>query len=207
MNAEYNSKYTTYLDVYARLTSIIKHKKINPADVLTWCVECETEWIGDFPSLVPHLKVKLQVKDKSARIPPYSARILDVFKEDGSKVSYYNNGAYLVFNSDFTDKHIYINFMGIAIDPEKEIPYIKKGHEEACMRHCIVNLYYEDFLNGKISGQVYGEMKEERNLQVQAAIQDYSTMDRKELMEIAAVRLNMMPYLRINSNYHTEIGG
>lgn len=207
MNAEQNSKYTTYLDIYARLTRIIKHKHINPADILDWCSECETEWIGSFASLVPYLDVELEVKDYSARIPPYCVRILDVYNSQDKHVDYYSNGAYIVLKSDYKEKNIFINFMGLAMDAERGIPYILKGHEEACLRHCIVNIYYEDFLNGKIHPTAYGEMKEERNLQVQAAIQDYSQMDRKELMEITAVRTNMMPYIRMNSKYHNSIGG
>lgn len=202
-----NHKYTTYKEIAARVSKIIKHKEINPADIMSWAIECETEWIGDFPSLVHYRKVKIKVVDKSARIPPYCSRLLDVYEDpqrNDKAIPYYNNGAYIVLNSDYKKDHLYINFMGLAID-EDGIPMIKKGHEEACLRHILVNLYYEDFLTGRISPTAYGEMKEERNLQVQAAVQDLSNYDRKQLMEIAAIHMNMMPHIRFDSHEHTGI--
>jgi hypothetical protein len=204
-----NSKYTTYKEIIARLSSLIKLKNINPADIMAWSIECETEWIGDFPSLISYNKVKLQVKDKMARIPPYCARLLDVYddpEKSNSHVNYYNNGSYVILGSEYTKDHVYINFLGIALD-EDGIPLIKKGHEEACIRHCIVNAYYEDFINGRIAAVVYGEMKEERNLQVQAAVQSYDNISRKDLAEISAIHMNMLPHIRFDSHVHTGIGG
>lgn len=201
-----NHKYTTYKEIAARLSAIIKRKEINPADIMAWAIECETEWIGDFPSLVRYNVVKLKVRDKMARIPPYCARLLDVYEDPSSNrkaVNYYNNGAYIVLDSGYKNDYIYINFDGIALD-EDGIPLIKKGHEEACIRHIIVNAYYEDFLDGRLNATAYGEMKEERNLQVQAAVQDYSNYDRKDLMEVAAIHMNMLPYIQYDSHAHHE---
>ena len=205
-----DAKYTTFEEIFTRITSIIRGKSINPADILEWCVQCETEWIGDFASLVPYLKVQLEVRDKMARIPPYKVRILDVYENpenQKSSVEYYDNGAYIVLNSSYSKNYIFINFMGIAVEPKTGIPLIKKGHEEACVRHCIVNLYYEDFLNGRISPTAYGEMKEERNLQVRAAQSDYTDYDRKDLMRINAIHMNMLPYIRFDTLYHKSITG
>jgi len=196
-----NSKYTTYKEIIARVSSLVRHKNINPADIMAWSIECETEWIQSFASLVPYYKAKITVKDKMARVPPYCARLLDVYSnpdDEKSHVNYYNNGAYIILGSDYVQPHVYINFMGLPLD-EEGIPLIKKGHEEACVWHCLVNAHLEDFINGRISPTAYGEMKGERNLQVQAAMQSYSDMDRQELMEIAAIHMNMLPYIRFNT--------
>jgi hypothetical protein len=203
----HNSKYTTHLEIYGRLTALIKNKPINPADVLEWSIQCETEFIESFDSLVPYLKVSLPVHGYMARVPYYCTRLLDVYDSNGNKPNYYNNGAYLVLNNDYTQKTIMVNFLGLAVDPETELPYIRKGHEEACVRHCMVNLYYQDFIDGKIHPNVYADMKQERNLQVQAARENYSDLDRQQLMEIAAIRLNMMPHIKYRSLHHNQIGG
>lgn len=205
-----NAKYTTFKEILARVTSVIKTKEINPADVLEWAVECETEWIQDFPALVPYYKAKLPVRDKMARVPPYCARILDVYTDPDnqkSHVQYYNNGAYLVLNSEYDKKDVYVNFMGIAIDEETNTPMIKKGHEEACVQHVLVKLFYEDFLTGKLHPNTYLEMKDERNLQVRAAQADFSNYDRRTLMEIAAINMNMIPYIKYDSFVNKTIGG
>lgn len=205
-----NSKYTTFKEIFARVASVIKTKDINPADVLEWAIECETEWIQSFPSLVPYHKIKLNVRDKTARIPPYCARVLDVYKDPGnqkSHVNFYNNGAYLILDSSYDLPFVYINFMGIAIDEESQTPLIMKGHEEACVQHVIVKLFYEDFITGKLSPTAYGEMKEERNLQVRAAQGGFSNYSRQELMELAAINMNMLPYIRYESFAHRGIGG
>lgn len=204
-----NAKYVTFEEIYSRVTSIIKGKQINPADVLEWCFQCEAEWIRHTNSAVPYLKIKLPVKDKSVRIPPYRLRILDVYSDpenESSLINYYDNGAYLVLDSTYDKDYVYVNFLGIAIDPDTGIPYIKKGNEEACVRFIICNLYYEDYLNGKINGQMWHEMKEERNLQVRAAQADMSDQDRRELREVLAISLNLLPQIRFDSLYHKGIG-
>ena len=204
-----SSKYTTFKEIYARVASVIKTKPINPADVLEWAIECETEWIEDFPALVPYYKAKFDIRDKQARIPPYCVRILDVYKDPDnhkSHVNFYDNGSYIVLDSNYDLEYVYVNIMGIPIDPETETPLILKGHEEACVQHVLVKLFYEDFLMGKISPTAYGEMKEERNLQVRAAQGNYKNYSRKELMEINMIHMNMIPYIRHESFAHRGIG-
>lgn len=205
----YNAKYVTFDEIYSRVTSIIKNKQINPADILEWCFQCETEWIRHTSSAVPYLKVKLPVRDKMARIPPYRLRILDVYsnpEDETSLVNYYDNGGYLILDSTYNKEYVYVNFLGLAVEPETGIPYIKKGNEEACVRFIICNLYYEDYLNGKINANQWNEMKDERNLQVRAAQSEMSEQDRRELREILAISLNMLPQIKFNSLYHKGMG-
>lgn len=204
-----DGKYTTFEEIFSRVTSIIKNKQINPADVLEWCFQCEAEWIRHTSSAVPYLKVRLPVKDKMARVPPYRVRILDVYSnpdDQRSLINYYDNGGYLILDSSYNKDYVYINFLGLAIDHDTGIPYIKKGNEEACVRFVICNLYYEDFLNGRINATQWGEMKEERNLQIRAAQAEMSEQDRRELREILAISLNLLPQIRFDSLYHKGLG-
>ena len=200
-----NAKYTTFHEVYNRITALVKGKTINPADILEWCVQCETEYIESYSSFVQYLRVKLKVRDKAARIPPYKTRILDVYEDpenEKSHVNYYDNGAYLVLPSEYKKDYVYINFIGIAVDPETNIPFIKKGHEEACVYHCLVNLYLEDALNGRIDRNMYMMYEQKRDQYVRAAQGDYSDFDRRELMIVNAITLNMLPYINFESLHH-----
>lgn len=203
-------KYTTFKEIYTRVSSVIKGKFINPADVLNWAVECEVEWIMDFPAFIPYYEVRLDVRDKQARVPAYCQRILDVYKnpdDQSSHVKYYHQGVYINLNSDYELDYIYINFIGIPIDPETDTPLIRRGHEEACVQHILCKLYYEDYLNGKISPQIYAREESKRDLYVRAAQSDISAFSRRELMEIAAINLNMIPYIRYDSLVNKTIGG
>lgn len=200
-----DAKYTTFEEIYTRIAALVKGKSLNPADILEWSVQCETEYIQSFASLIPYLKVKLPVRDRMARIPPYKTRIMDVYEDpenERSHVTYYDNGAYIVLPSEYKKDYVYINFMGIAIDPKSGIPFIKKGHEEACVYHCLVNLYLEDALNGRIDRNMYARYEERRDLLVRAAQSDYSDFDRRDLMTINAITLNMLPYINFDSLHH-----
>lgn len=205
-----NAKYTNIMDVYARVTALLPSRKVNPADIVEWAAQCETEWIQDYNSYVRYLKVKLDVQNKKARIPYFKVRILDVYSNPenrGSHVNYYDNGSYLILDSNYEKDYIYINFIGIAIDEETGLPMIKKGHEEACVRHIICNLYYEDYLNNKIDQNRWNDMLMQREIQVRAAQADIGDYSRKDLEEIKAITLSMIPVVRFDSFYHEGLGG
>jgi len=203
-----NAKYATIQEIFARVTSVIKQKKINAADVVEWAVQCETEYIDNFESYFLYLKVKLDVRDKMARVPYFKARILDVYQDPdkkGSQVNYYDSGRYLILDSSYDKDYIYINFIGIPIDEDSGYPLIRKGHEEACVAHIICNLYREDFYNGKINQAQWYEMKEERRTQVEAAKYNFGDYSRRDLDNIKAITLNKIPAIDYDSLYHQNI--
>ena len=146
----------------ARLTSLFPSKIIQEENIIAWCAECETEWCGDVESMVTYTKHEMSVSNYQAQLPCHVYRILDVYTDPtdpNSVVPYYNNGAYLVFNSTMTEDTVYMNYYGIAIDQETdlEIPFkdiisIKKHSEHPGA------IYYRVLVlkNGKtIEGRIY----------------------------------------------------
>ena len=153
-----NTVYTTYKEIAARVTSLLESKNISEDKVLEWAIECETEWIKDYPALIPMYQVELDVHDCMVSVPIYSARILSVYsnKENNkSLVQYYNNGSYLILPSNYPHKKIYMDYLSLAIDEQTQTPLIKKGHEEACVLHVIVKALFDDFVFGRVNPNVY----------------------------------------------------
>lgn len=204
-----NQKYTTYLDIWNRLTTSFKHKEIQEGDVIAWCAECETEWIRDTEALTQFLKVAIPVVDYQAPVPCNVFRILDVYSDPNnnqSTLSYYNNGSYLIFNSDMKYTTIYMNYDGITVDQDSGYPLIKKGHEQACEAFCIWKLFYEDWLNNKIDNTKWSYIDDQKNIQIDAAAASIRDYDRSRLRNIRTIMNNMIPSI-VNSNLkHNGIG-
>ena len=204
-----NAKYTTAQEIISMVTALAPGKKLNPADAIEWAAQCEIEYIRNYHYFVRYLKVKLEVKDHQARMPYFKARILDVYEDPDkpkSLVNYYDSGAYIVLDSNYTKDHVYVNFIGIPIDQETGLPLIKRGHEDACVYHILHNLYLEDFINGKIEMGRFQYIVEERRTMIRAAQGRITDFDRKDLDELAAITLNMLPVVRYGSLYHEGMG-
>ncbi len=205
-----DAKYTTVDEVHSRLTSLIKGKQVNKGDILEWSVECEAEFIQDYSYFVKYLKTKLPVRDLMARVPFFKARILDVYEDPddrSSRVNYYDNGRYLILGSEYRKDHVYVNFIGLPIDQETGIPLIKRNHVEACVRHVMVNMYEEDYLNNKIDQNRWNYLLERRLNAVRAAQSDFSDLDKHDLNKIKIITMSFVPPIIWDSFTHEELGG
>jgi hypothetical protein len=204
-----NSKYTTYGDIFDRLTKLFPSKIIQESDIIAWCAECETEWCGDIESMTTYLKVPLTVTNLQTPVPCNLYRILDVYTSETdptSRISYYNNGAYLNFNSDMTETTVYINYFGITIDEETGYPLIKQGHEQACEAFCIWKLNYEGWLKGEIDNTKWGYIDQQKSLQIDACKNGFRNIDRKRLLNIKTIINNIQPSLLGGNLYHQGLG-
>lgn len=204
-----NNKYTTYGDIFDRLARTFPEKNIQESDIIAWCAECETEWIGDIEAMTLYAKVPLTVTSLQALLPCNVYRILDVFTDEAnpnSVVPYYNNGAYLIFNSDMTETTVYITYYGITIDQDTGYPLIKQGHEQACEAFCTFKLYYSDWMVGKIDNGKFSYIEQQKNLQIDAAKYDMRNMDRQRLRNIRTIMANIKPQLYGHNLYHQGLG-
>lgn len=204
-----DSKYTTYKDIWARLTRTFPDKNIQEDDILEWCAECETEWIGDIETMTLYTKVPLTVSRYQALLPCNVFRILDVYtdpEKSNSEVPYYNNGAYLVFGSTMDANTVYMNFYGLTVDDATGSPKIKKGHEQACEAFCLWKISYSDWLARRIDNSQFGYIEEQKNLQIDAAKVDFKHFDRARMRNIRMIIGNMKPSLVKNNLYHQGLG-
>ncbi len=191
----YDAKYTTHLNIMSRLSRVHKHKEVNDIDIMEWCAECCIEYIQDSSYYVQHNVVKLDVHNNTVNVPCYLHRILDLYydpKRPDSVVKYIHNGAWLHLEEGYSRDYVYINFWGLPISEQEQVPLILKGHEQACMAFCVQNLYYEDFLQGKIDGQRWGFIVEDFNAKLSTSRSGMKYIDNEDLREENMIQGNMI---------------
>ena len=205
-----NSKFVSTDIVLANLGKT--HKKINwnAYDVLEWCMQIETEMIADVDSMAEYIDVKLKVTNKQAPVPCNVHRILDVYtnpSQPSSKVSYYNTGAYLNFNSDFNADYVYISYYGTTIDLESGVPLILRTHIKACEAYCVQQAYYEKYLNNEINGQQWSVIDNRVSEGCNIAItQGVRFKDRQSLTNLNVIKGNMLTKIGLTTLYKNGIG-
>lgn len=182
----YDAKYTDHVEIMARIARIHKHKELNEDDILEWCAECCIEYIQDSSYYVEYNSVRLPVVNRVVEIPCYLHKIHDVYyaiTNPNSVVKYIHNGSYLFLEENYKKDYVYLNFWGLPINPDTKYPMILKGHEQACQAFCIKNIYYEDFLTGKIDGQRWGFIESEFEKQIQTSRSGMKYFDNEDMRQ------------------------
>lgn len=172
-----NQKYTTVENIVARVSDKIRGKDFNVETFVQWCAECTIEVIGNPLSMMNYKKVKLLVRNAKAELPCNVYRLLDVFNRNDSRITQYeNDGDHIIFSSrqpfdtdELGNQCVYVNYLGIAVDPKTGYPYILRGHELACEAYCIKQAHREDYYTGKIAQHVWLDMSNECSIQCGAA--------------------------------------
>ena len=205
-----NSKFVSTNIILAKLSR--NHKRVNwdNQDVLEWCMQMETEMLADVDSMCEYIDIKLKVTNKQAPVPCNMHRILDVYTDPNdpkSKVSYFNNGAYLNFDSDYSLDYIYISYYGTTLDLQTGEPLILRTHIKACEAYCVQQAYYEKYLNNEINGQQWSVIDQRVTEGCNIAIsQGVRFKDRKDLMNMNVIRGNMISKIGLVTLYKNGIG-
>jgi len=193
-----NSKYTDHLNILARLTRYIKQKEFHPDDVMEWCQEVETDYLGDVDNMFLFLQVPLVVTNYAAKLPCNVHRVIDIYtdpNDNGSIVFANNDGAKLFLGNWYNKDYVYINYYGTPIN-DQGVPMIIRGHEQACEAYCILKVYYEDILNDKVSTRSAVEMKEEfRNKLNMARRMVFRHMTREDVNKGVIIRHSMITHI------------
>lgn len=194
-----NFKYTSYWDIWARLSRVHTNKKFSPSEVVEWASEVETDILGDVEGMHHYMRVPLHVYNLTALLPCNTYRLLDVFTGVDKRIEYSVQGDYIAFSSGQTfskdEKNhdvVYINYEGIAIG-EDGYPLIRKGHELAVEAYCTWKVYYEDFLTGKLDGQRWSFINQQKEQELNAATNGFRHWDNKDLERIHMIKMNMIP--------------
>jgi hypothetical protein len=205
-----NSKFVSVDIVLANLGRA--HKRVNwdMNDVLEWCMQIETEMIADVDSMCLYEDIRLKVTNKQAPVPCNLHRILDVYTDPNnplSKVSYFNTGAYLNFNSDFNSQYVYISYYGTTIDLASGAPLILRTHLKACEAYCVQQAYYEKYLNNEINGQQWSVIDQRVSEGCNIAItQGVRFKDRQDLTNLNIIKGNMITKIGLTTLYKDGIG-
>ena len=202
-----NNKYITAKTSMAQLSRVHKHKMqgISYGDIIEWCAEVETDYLGDVEYMAKHQAVECKVdfKNKMALQPCNLYRTLDVCSDINmtNRIPYVDNGTYYFFDdtqtfakNDHDEYVVYVNYYGIPTDDDG-FPLIKKGHAQACYAFCVKKLYEEDFYMGKLQANVWGDILQELENQLAAAKNSFRHVSRNELEKYNAIISNMIPRL------------
>lgn len=166
------NKYFTAKEIYNRLS--MSHKKkmrgVPMRNIIEWCSTVEIEYIEDFPGFTEIIGHELNVSDYRAKMPCNVFKLENVYTEGNKRLYNYGyNGSYLFFEREnIQTGKILIDFRGIPLD-EEGFPLLLVGHEEACTKYCIYQLYQEDFAEGKVSSFFIQSIQAEFNDAVDSA--------------------------------------
>jgi|GEM_PF-2856267 hypothetical protein len=154
-----NAKYISPEVIFNRLTKIIKGKSFEIGDVISWCAQVETEFLGDDYQLIKHEDKPFKIdKEKRVRVPNNLYRLFSVTNKSGTRLTYEYNGAYIFLPDSYTAKEVHLNYTAIPIDPDTGYPLILRGHEPVCEAYCLRSMYYENYLNGEINQYQWNEL-------------------------------------------------
>ena len=191
-----NQKYTNHRLIMNRVSRAVSQMGIdgmvNEDDIIEWAAECETDYIADYNYFVRFRQVPLRVSNCLAKLPCNVARIEDVFLPSGN-IDYHNDGAYLRFPQGFQGTIVYVNYLGIPVDSDGN-PLILRGHEQAVVTFCILQLITPLHLAGKLKNPaIYAEYTDKLNYQCHASKNGYRHKDRADVNRDVIVWGNLIP--------------
>lgn len=207
-----NQKYITAEHIMARLSQKHKQKNFSINEIVQWSAECSIEIVGNPDVMAPYRGVELKIEQFKALLPCNVYRLLDVYDNNDNRIdNYANDGIHIIFQSgqqfntnDDGDQVVKVNYIGINVDTKTGYPLIPRGHELACEAYCVYNLYYEDFLTGKINGNAWSYIDNAKMIQCEAAkggFRHYSNDDMKKYLNVV---MNMIPNMKRIPMYHLD---
>ena len=197
-----NQKYIHYKYLIPRISHAVSELGIpfSEDDIAEWAAECEVDYIQDVRAMIPYCRVPVPVTAGVAKLPCNVFRIRDVYY-GGSRVDFYNDGSFLRFSESFTAPYVFMNFTGLPIG-EDGIPLILKGHEQAIVAFCVWKMVYPFWIAGKMNPNIYLEIKDNVDIQVQASKNGFRHIDRGTLNQMTAIFGNIIPKIAGLELYH-----
>jgi len=202
-------KYLTATTIAAMISRNYKSLDYDIYDVVEWCAEAEKH-IGDFEGFQRINNYPVDIVDKKALLPCNIYRLLSVKDNKNTVFNYENNGTFLTFSDnsiasfqqgtnppDSGTLSLYIDYLGIPVDPNTGYPLIKDGHEEACYWYCLTKLLFEKYMNKDINESQWMFINDRYGHYVQKAKSGFQYVSRDDMDKFAMCVMNMVPKLRI----------
>lgn len=136
--------------------------------------------------------VQLDIEQKKALLPCNCHKLLDVYREDKTRIKFRHDGSYIFFDDTYDD--VYINYRGFPVDDEGR-PLFIRGTEMALARYIIKNMHEQDFLTGKLDGQRWQYLIEAWEDARDVARANLRTLTRNEIEEMLQINADMVPKL------------
>jgi len=180
-------------EIYVRLTSIYRKKIIEyePYTIMRWCCQVVSEFIKDGSGMVERTVDLGKPINKMLQLP------MDIFKLEkvyststGTIVDYSHQGDYLLFSDDLSITDISCYYTAFMIDDDG-FPLIKRGYETACEAFCAYNMYKEDFMEGKINGQMWSDIVNTKDWEIEAASRAWDEVNDNFFKKIQSAQVNI----------------
>jgi len=188
-----NNKFFSSNEIYARLSANHPHKmsEIERYTVMRWCAEVQTELLKD-PSGLERMVVELgKPHNLMVRIPMAVSKIERVYSRSSGRVIGYNtNGEYIFVSQYDRDTEVMMDCYTFPIDDEG-FPMVKIGYEQACEAYCVYKMYHEDFLEGKMNGQQWGDICQTKDWEIGAALRAWDEVDDTFVKEVQNAMVNV----------------
>jgi len=180
-----------------------KIKEFHIDDIVEWCGDVETNYINDVDLMVRFKNVPLTVTNGNVLLPCNIHRIIDVYTEGDRIIDFKLNssGAYMTdlkyhdsFDSEFDETTIYLNYVGIPVDPETGYVLIAKGHEIACETFCLMRAFEEDVAMGKFNMNFWARWEAQFPGQIINALSNpFRHKTQQHLKDLETIRFNALP--------------
>ena len=188
-----------YIDIDGIMNVISsKYKSVNlsKSQVLEWSAYAQINELGVAHDFFFFKDIELTLEDdtntnyKKAIMPCNVFRLLDVYDNNVSRVSYRSDGEYFYFN-DPPDK-VYIKYYGLPVTEEGR-PLFIKGHEVALAYYCLYNHFEEPFILGEFDGQRFAYLEQRWFDEREKARSIFRRKTRGEIEEMLQIIANVVP--------------
>lgn len=196
----YNNKYIGIESVLTNITSLYSKLNVTKHGIIEWVMDCEINHIANMSEWTLFVDISLEVDQKKALLPCNVYKLLEV-RDGGEMIKYFYNGTYLFLDKNYTD--LTITYRGLTV-LEDGTPLILRGHEVACARFCIVNLFEEDYVSGKLDGQRFGYLNQKWYEERDKAISSMRNLTRNDIRDMLMINANMKPVLGHIPKYNLD---
>lgn len=192
-----NYLYATHKNVAASLASYIKNRNIGLDDIYSWCSEAISLYIADIEFMWTYNEMGFEIIGGRILIPCNCFRIINVYNSGEKELSFFNNGAYLsdikLNGTNLEDGDIiYLNYTGTPVD-EDGLLIIPLTFVPACEFFCQSKIYFEDYIEGKMSESKYNTIIARFDNSSRAGRNSYRGLTTNWINKNKIIRGNMLP--------------
>ena len=190
------NKYFTATEIYNRLSMTYpkKMKGLPLRNVVEWCATVEVEYIKDFAQFIEVIGHEVSVANYRGKLPCNIFKLENVYTQENKRLFNYGyNGTYLFFEREEIETGtVLIDYRGIPLGDDG-LPLLLTGHEEACAKYCVYQLYQEDLAENTVSRFFIQSIQTEFNDAVDDARSSHRHMTGDDRHRYIMAMANMLP--------------
>jgi len=151
--------------------------------------------------------VDAELSDTKLAIPVEVQKINLVSTENGSPMSYFVNGRYIVFNDISPKECVVLKYEGLMLDEETGFPMVSILHEEVLMQALELYMFREKYKEGSTPRYIYQDIKMEfEDSLLDARAVDLSP-DAVTEAEVYVINQSLIPPIFVDTETQEDDGG